>query len=167
MDKTFNPFEFLSTPWGALPIGAAMPGANAFNMTDLREMDKRIAELKAVEQWLNLNLNLLRTTIQGLEVQRGTLAAIQSFSESMTKAAGATGQEAASAQASIANPFAGAAMAGSEQAAAWWDSMQHQFTQMMQVAQASAQSMAQATKEPSEKAGTASGGGAAGTTGSS
>lgn len=147
MDKPLNPFEFLTTPWGALPIGAAMPGLNAFNMTDLREMDKRIAELKAVEQWLNLNLNLLRTTIQGLEVQRGTLAAIQTFSESMAKAAGG-GQDAEhSAQTSTANPFAGAAMAGSEQAAAWWDSMQQQFTQMMQAAQASAQSMVQPAKE--------------------
>lgn len=150
MDKTFNPFEFLTTPWGALPIGAAMPGANAFNMTDLREMDKRIAELKAVEQWLNLNLNLLRTTIQGLEVQRGTLAAIQSFSESMTKATGGA-QDATQAQASAGNPFAGAAMAGSEQAAAWWDSMQRQFTQMMQAAQASTQSMAQSAQESPEQ----------------
>lgn len=140
MDKTFNPFEFLTTPWGALPIGAAMPGTNPFNMADLGEMDKRIAELKAVEQWLNLNLNLLRTTIQGLEVQRGTLAAIQAFNESITKGIG--GQDAAKPDAT-ANPFANAAAAGGEQAAAWWDSMQRQFTQMMQVAQASAASMAQ------------------------
>lgn len=160
MDKTFNPFEFLTTPWGALPIGAAMPGANAFNMTDLREMDKRIAELKAVEQWLNLNLNLLRTTIQGLEVQRGTLAAIQTFSESFAKASGgATGQDTSSGQAQAANPFAGAAMPGSDQAAAWWDSMQKQFTQMMQVAQASAQSMVQPTS--SESSGSETSGGTA------
>jgi hypothetical protein len=124
-----------------------MPGANPFNLTDLREMDKRIAELKAVEQWLNLNLNLLRTTIQGLEVQRGTLAAIQSFSDSMSKAAGAGSQTSSASEAGAANPFAGAAMAGSEQAAAWWDSMQNQFTQMMNAAQASAQSMVPPAKE--------------------
>lgn len=161
MDKPFNPFEFLTTPWGALPMGAAMPGANAFNMTDLREIDKRIAELKAVEQWLNLNLNLLRTTIQGLEVQRGTLAAIQSFSESMAKASGTGQQEGGASQASSANPFAGAAMAGSEQAAAWWDSMQRQFTQMMQAAQASAQSMVSSASGQSDSGNTPSGGGSA------
>lgn len=152
MDKSFNPFEFLTSPWGSLPIGAAMPGVNAFNMTDLREMDKRIAELKTVEQWLNLNLSLLRTTIQGLEVQRGTLAAIQSFSESMAKAAGG-GQEAGQPQSASGNPFLGSAMAGSDQAAAWWDSMQNQFTQMMQAAQVTAQSMTQTAKDAQPSSG--------------
>lgn len=46
---------------------------------DIGELDKRIADLKAVEQWLNLNLGMLRGSIQGLEIQRGTLAAVQAF----------------------------------------------------------------------------------------
>ncbi|HVL58855.1 MAG TPA: PhaM family polyhydroxyalkanoate granule multifunctional regulatory protein [Burkholderiaceae bacterium] len=46
---------------------------------DVSELDKRIADLKAVEQWLNLNLGLLRGTIQGLEIQRGTIATVQAF----------------------------------------------------------------------------------------
>lgn len=46
---------------------------------DLGEMDKRIADLRAVEQWLNLNATMLRTTIQTLEVQRNTIATLKTF----------------------------------------------------------------------------------------
>ncbi len=41
------------------------------------ELDRRIAELKSVENWLNMNLNVLRMTIQGLEMQKAGLAAMQ------------------------------------------------------------------------------------------
>src|SRR5581483_7466107 len=44
---------------------------------DVGEVDRRIAELKSVENWLNMNLAALRMTIQGLEMQRATLAAMQ------------------------------------------------------------------------------------------
>lgn len=46
---------------------------------DVGELDKRIADLRAVEQWLNLNLSMLRTTVQSLEVQRNTIATLKSF----------------------------------------------------------------------------------------
>jgi hypothetical protein len=135
-NKPFNPFEFLTTPWGNLPLGSTMTG-QGFNPADIRELDKRIAELKAVEQWLSLNLNLLKTTIQGLEVQRGTLAALQSFTESMSPQ-GKPGE---------AKPPQGF---GAEQAAQWWDTMQQQFSQMMTAAQASAHAMA-APSKPGKK----------------
>ena len=137
-NKPFNPFEFLTTPWGNLPLGSPMTGAQGFNPADLRELDKRITEMKAVEQWLSLNLNLLKTTIQGLEVQRGTLAAIQSFTESMAPGQGK------SAEAKAPSGF------GTEQAAMWWDSMQQRFSQMMTAAQAGAQAMATPAK-PAKK----------------
>lgn len=136
-NKPFNPFEFLTTPWGNLPLGSPING-QGFNPTDIRELDKRIAELKAVEQWLSLNLSLLKTTIQGLEVQRGTLAALQSFTESMSSQ-GKPGVEAA------AQGF------GTEQAAMWWDTMQKQFSQMMTAAQASAQAMGDSSSKPAKK----------------
>lgn len=50
---------------------------------DVDELDKRIADLRAVEQWLNLNTSMLRTTIQSLEVQRNTIATLKSFGGSM------------------------------------------------------------------------------------
>lgn len=71
-------FDFVKKIWGSLPI------PNVINTTtDLEELDKRIADLKAVEQWLNVNLSMLRATIQGLEVQRGTIATIKSFGSSI------------------------------------------------------------------------------------
>lgn len=147
---SFNPFEFLTTPWGKLPLGPGAGGAAGFGGADLNELDKRINELKAVEQWLSLNLNLLKTTIQGLEVQRGTLAAIQSFTESM---ASPTAPEKSKAQETVAqNPFAANPQGPAvDQAAAWWGSMQQQFGQMMQAAQASAQSMVEQTAKPTKK----------------
>jgi hypothetical protein len=160
---SFNPLEFLSTPWGQMPIGAAMPGANPFNPADLKELDKRIAELKAVEQWLNLNQSLLKTTIQALEVQRGTIAAIQSFGESMAKASaaasGTTGparkktETAGAAPGKESDAFVAAPAAGTDQAAFWWESMQQQFGQMMKAAQASAQSMVETKPKNSRKSG--------------
>lgn len=53
---------------------------------DVDELDKRIADLKAVEQWLNLNVSMLHGTIQGLEIQRGTLAAVKAFGSSFSAA---------------------------------------------------------------------------------
>ena len=167
-NSAFNPFEFLTTPWGPLPLGNA---AGAFNPTDVREIDKRIQELKAVEQWLSLNLNLLKTTIQGLEVQRGTLAAIQAFSDSFATAATGTGSSKPTssrpgdpnAMAAAASAAAMAAAApGMEQATQWWDTMQKQFEHMMLAAQASTAGMmptaTTSDKKAKTDAGAASGG---------
>jgi hypothetical protein len=56
---------------------------------DVEELDKRIADLRAVEQWLNLNLSMLRTTVQSLEVQRNTIATLKSFGGAMLSAGAA------------------------------------------------------------------------------
>ena len=149
----FNPFEFLTTPWGKLPLGGGLSGTSGFSPADLQELDKRISELKAVEQWLSFNHNLLKTTIQGLEVQRGTLAAIQSFTDSMSKPT--PGGKAPDAAQTGPSTFSTPPSRGGDQSAVWWDSIQQQFGQMMQAAQASAASMAEpqakTTKKPAAK----------------
>ena len=62
-------------------------GMSSFNggmpTFDIEELDKRIKGLKSVESWLSLNLNILKSTIQTLEVQRATLLAIKSFGDAM------------------------------------------------------------------------------------
>ncbi len=161
--KPFNPFDMLSSPWGKLPLGNAIPGLGSLDFTDLSEMDKRIAELKAVEQWLSLNLSMLKTTIQGLEVQRGTLAAIQSFTSAMGTS-GQSGEKKSTSAQSNAQPnpfgvpisFAGdQAAPTSEQANVWWDAINQQFGQMMAAAQAGAQSMMEPKPKPSRRSSTA------------
>ena len=67
-------------------FGAAFPGL------DVDELEKRIKDLKSVENWLNLNLNILKSTIQGLEVQHATMMALKSFGDAVSAAgAAATG----------------------------------------------------------------------------
>jgi uncharacterized membrane-anchored protein YhcB (DUF1043 family) len=66
----------------------AIPGLSSLNpfgipTLDIEELDKRIKDLKSVESWLSLNLNILQTTIQGLEVQRATLNTLQGIAETM------------------------------------------------------------------------------------
>jgi len=43
------------------------------------QLDKRIADMRAVEGWLKLNLSMLGSSIQALEVQRATLGTLKSY----------------------------------------------------------------------------------------
>jgi len=102
-----DPFEFLKKLWS--PMGLPMPGV-VVPLLDPKEVDKRITDLKSVENWLNMNLNVLRMTIQGLEMQRATLAAFQSM------------QPAGAGEGAKVDPAAAAASA----AEAWWTLLQSQ-----------------------------------------
>lgn len=150
--------EFVKNLWGGMNV----PGMGAGSLggglsTD--ELDKRITDLKAVESWLNLNLSMLRTSIQAMEVQRGTIAALKSMSDSMAQAlsghAGQGGDQTASlppfsafftasgapepgtntpGAGAAAGPAAGAGGAGGADATmpaavAWWNLLQEQFRQ--------------------------------------
>jgi hypothetical protein len=114
MQNPSDPFAFLSA-WPGFSAGGLgqMPSA-AMPTMDIDELDKRIADLKAVDQWLSLNLQLLKTTIQGMEVQRGTLAQLKAMQSSMQ----------------------GPAEDAGHQAGALWANLQHQFNQMVAAAQA-------------------------------
>ncbi len=91
-----DPMEFMRNMWGNM--GFSLPGMVTPTL-DVNELDKRIADLKAVEGWLKMNLNMLQMTTQGLEMQRTTIAAVQAMSQ--------VGQG-GDASEPIANPFAGA-----------------------------------------------------------
>ncbi|MGJ9419005.1 PhaM family polyhydroxyalkanoate granule multifunctional regulatory protein [Massilia sp. CMS3.1] len=147
--------EFVKNLWG----GMGVPGVSALNTPGLGapslstdDLDKRITDLKTVETWLNLNLTMLRTTIQALEVQRGTLVALKSMSDSMAQAMGQKGDQTASlppfaaffnaigtqqAGTQPAAPPPPSAQPGSDGAAAdpampaavaWWNVLQDQFS---------------------------------------
>ncbi len=72
----YDPMEFLRSVWGQMPF--PVPGFVTPTL-DVGELDKRIADLKAVEGWLRMNMGMLQTSIQGLEVQRlrGRASALQ------------------------------------------------------------------------------------------
>ncbi|MEY3664012.1 MAG: hypothetical protein RLZZ153_194 [Pseudomonadota bacterium] len=75
--------DFMRQAWGSMNLSPSLAPT-----LDLQELDKRIADLKAVEQWLLLNLNMLRGSIQALEVQRATVATLRAFSEAALSPSG-------------------------------------------------------------------------------
>ncbi len=152
-DMAQNPLiasmEMMRQAWQGL---ASTGGANAAAMSapvSVEDLEKRIADLRAVENWLRMNLSMLSSTIQGMEVQRSTIATLKSF---MTSAAGASSASngpsplevalgmmspspAGDGSSSKAAPgsakskgSADADKAGTSAAAqAWWDMVQKQF----------------------------------------
>jgi hypothetical protein len=102
--------ELMKKMWGfaGLPGIATLPNAgNLASMAsripqqlpsmfaptlDVNELEKRIADLRAVEQWLELNASILRTTIQSLEVQRATIATLKGISSAMMAPMSATSE---------------------------------------------------------------------------
>ncbi|MDQ7989847.1 MAG: hypothetical protein REI09_09470 [Candidatus Dactylopiibacterium sp.] len=74
-------FDFIRKMWAN--VGFGLPGAITPTL-DVAELERRIKDLQAVEGWLKMNLGMLQMTIQGLEVQRATLAAMQAMNRSAT-----------------------------------------------------------------------------------
>jgi hypothetical protein len=77
-----DPFEMYRRLWGNL--GVPLPGM-AMPTFDPQEVEKRIADLRSVEAWLNMNLNMVKFSIQGLELQRAALQAMRAAAESPKK----------------------------------------------------------------------------------
>lgn len=71
--------EMMRQAWEGLASSGGMDAAAMGKIMSIEEMDKRIADLRAVENWLRMNLSMLTSTIQGLEVQRATVATLKSF----------------------------------------------------------------------------------------
>ena len=69
-----DPFEMFRRLWG--PLGVPLPGLSMPTL-DPAEVEKRLADLRSVEAWLNLNLNMIKFSIQGLELQKATLQAMR------------------------------------------------------------------------------------------
>jgi hypothetical protein len=72
-------FEMFQKMWN--PMSLPMPGVFQPTM-DPAEVEKKIGELLAVENWLKLNLNYLQMTIKTLEMQK---SALQTLKESAHK----------------------------------------------------------------------------------
>ena len=69
-----DPFEMFRRLWA--PLGLPVPGM-AMPTLDPAEVEKRIADLKSVETWLAMNLNMVKLSIQGLEMQKAALLAMR------------------------------------------------------------------------------------------
>lgn len=92
--------DFVKNLWGNMGLpgmtGMNIPGmpgmsGSSFNIPGMvmptlsvEEINKKITDLKAVESWLALNMNMLRGTIQALEVQAATISTLKTMGESFT-----------------------------------------------------------------------------------
>ncbi|QIM47959.1 transcriptional regulator [Pusillimonas sp. DMV24BSW_D] len=156
--------EMMRQAWDNLAQAGASHGLGlAAPPMNIEDLDRRIAELRTVENWLRMNLSMLTSTIQGLEVQRATISTLKSFvsPEGMTgngdnpsalevalglkpsgqakiKPAPAAEHESAGAE---------AMQQGTEAAQAWWSMLQNQFNTL-----ASATSAGMATGDTFGKA---------------
>lgn len=123
-DAFQDSLNFVKNLWGqmavpGMPAGMVMPTPSM----SIEDMDKRIQELKTVETWLNVNMTMLRNTIQALEVQRATIATLHSLSSTMSQTmqgatAAASGAKTSDTEES-APPFGASTV--------WWQGVQEQF----------------------------------------
>jgi len=121
-DNFLPGFDFLKKFAQANPA-ASMPAASQWvtPTLDPEELDKRIQELKSVQFWLDQNAKALSATIQAMEVQRMTLATLQSMNVGMADVAAAmTGQASASSSGAKEAP----PMVDPMQ---WWGAVSQQF----------------------------------------
>jgi hypothetical protein len=65
--------EFMQRMWN--PLSFPMPGVG-MPTVDVKEIEKKIAELKAVETWLTMNVGFVQMTVKTLEMQKAALETI-------------------------------------------------------------------------------------------
>jgi hypothetical protein len=168
--------DFVKNLWGGMNMpGMSVPGIGA-PMLSVDDLDKKIADLKAVEAWLNVNGAMLRGTIQALEVQRGTIHTLKTMSATFAEAMKQPGADektvlaaspyaafftpppapaAAAPEAPKAAPEAAAATAAAftPDPSLWWNVLQDQFTKAVTNAMApeSIAHMSSMAKEAAER----------------
>ena len=138
-DASGNPFlasmEMMRQAWAGLAgesgFSQVLPMGSTMNV---EELDRRIAELRSVESWLRMNLSMLDSAIQGMEVQRATITTLKSFvgkmssMDPMAAAAALGGTTSKDASASFSE--------AAESASAWWNLLQQQFSNIAAAAAA-------------------------------
>jgi hypothetical protein len=92
MQKMWNPFG-MTMPGVAQPTAPAMQPApppfpnplSMFATIDPAEVDRKIAELRVIENWLAMSLNFMQMTIKTLELQKASLEALRAAATPATQ----------------------------------------------------------------------------------
>lgn len=163
-DMAQNPLmasmEMMRQAWQGLASSGSLNQAMTAPMS-VEELERRIGDLRAVENWLRMNLSMLSSTIQGLEVQRSTISTLKTFMTSAAAAGSAPDglspleavlgiKPGTSSSAGVGGPAAGteqSAAASAQDMAAnaataaqgWWDMVQKQFDNLAVATAASLQ----------------------------
>lgn len=112
-------YQTLQDFWKNNPSGIPGFGQLVLPPMSIDELDKRIADLKAVETWLTINMNLLHSTIQTMEMQRNAFSTLNQLSTQFDSANPPQVSDKET-YADIAN--------------LWWKMLQTQFEQITQAA---------------------------------
>ena len=75
--EMFDLWQKMVNP-GGYPLQSLM-----FPVLDAKELERKVAELQTVEQWLRANLNMLQMSIKSLEYQRALLKGGEKFQEKL------------------------------------------------------------------------------------
>lgn len=147
-NPVFAGMEMMRKAWQGM-AGAGVSGFESAGVPimSIEDLERRISELQTVENWLRLNLSMLSNTIQGLEIQRSTMATLRTFAaQGMPEGFG--GPTAAS----VTEGAAGSSPSGisdtqpyAQAAENWWNLVQQQFQSL---AAATAATTAQAAPAP-------------------
>ncbi|NYT65399.1 transcriptional regulator [Alcaligenaceae bacterium] len=94
-DAAQNPLmasmDMMRRAWQNMAGATGMESAALATPMSVEDLERRIGELRVVENWLRMNLSMLSSTIQGMEVQRSTISTLMSFAASASNVAGAAG----------------------------------------------------------------------------
>lgn len=77
-----NSMQIFHQTWQGLSQNTGIPFATP--PMNLEELNKRIEELKHIENWLKMNLAMLSTTIQGLEMQRDSIVSFKEMVQTVS-----------------------------------------------------------------------------------
>ena len=150
-----DPFEFVKQLWGQMAVpgfgltgnAGAATGGMQMPSFDPKELEKRLAELKQVKQWLEMNLNMMGLQINTLEMQ---LATINGLSAASTKVFG--DHAANSVGAGGSRPGVAAQNAPWMDPQTWMNFMQEQAAATQKAAQQAIQDGAKAMQQAAQPA---------------
>lgn len=77
-------FEFMQKMWN--PAAFSLPGV-IMPPVNIEEIEKKIAELQAVENWLTINTGFVQMTIKTLQMQKSALESLRAASEAAARSA--------------------------------------------------------------------------------
>ncbi len=82
MQRMWNPLGLampgFAPPAAAAPAGLPFPNPAAmFAALDPAEIDRKIAELRIIENWLTMSVNMMQMSIKTMELQKASLEAMR------------------------------------------------------------------------------------------
>ena len=89
MQRMWNPLGIAMPGFGpappATPAGMPFPNPSAmFAALDPAEIDRKIAELRIIENWLTMSVNMMQMSIKTMELQKASVEAMRGSSRAET-----------------------------------------------------------------------------------